>query len=166
MGSVAKWHLEAILPNDCLVRNIIEILFSATNLGLGGWVILGPVGRCGAGCSWEVWAGGWGWVLLGPMGRRSPGTAQNPGCSWELWGWGMGLGAPGLDGQALPGTAQNPARLVYGSAALVGSLRGQQSNFATLPKTEYYGSGGRVPRSGTCCRISRPRPDRGIRQHG
>ena len=91
--------------------------------------------RAGAGldASGRFGAGGWGWVLLGPMGRRSPGTAQNPGCSWELWGWGMGLGAPGLDGQALPGTAQNPARLVYGSAALVASLRGQQSHFATLP---------------------------------
>ena len=96
-----------------------------------------PMGRC---CSWDIW--GWGWVLLGPTGRRSPGTAQNPGCSWELRGWGMGLGAPGLDGQALPGTAQNPARLVYGSAALVASLRGQQSHFATLPISDFLGRNG------------------------
>ena len=50
--------------------------------------------------------GGWGWVLLG----------------WT--------------GLVLPATAQNPARLVYGSAALVASLRGQQSHFATLPKID------------------------------
>ena len=48
-------------------------------------------------------AGGWGWVLLG----------------WT--------------GLVLSCTAQNPARLVYGSAALVASLRGQHCHFATLP---------------------------------
>ena len=48
-------------------------------------------------------AGGWGWVLLG----------------WT--------------GLVLPATTQNPARLVYGSAALVASLRGQHCHFATLP---------------------------------
>ena len=42
----------------------------------------------------------------------------------------MLLGPTGL---LLSCTAQNPARLVYGSAALVASLRGQQSHFATLP---------------------------------
>ena len=46
------------------------------------------------------------------------------------WGW-LLLGWTGL---VLPAPAQNPARLVYGSAALVASLRGQQSHFATLPK--------------------------------
>ena len=40
-------------------------------------------------------------------------------------------------GLVLPAPAQNPARLVYGSAALVASLRGQQSHFATLPNTAY-----------------------------
>ena len=45
------------------------------------------------------------------------------------WGWVL-LGWTGL---VLLCTAQNPARLVYGSAALVASLRGQQSHFATLP---------------------------------
>ena len=49
-------------------------------------------------------------------------------------GWG-GLGALGTTGLVLPATAQSPARLVYGSAALVASLRGQQSHFATLPIT-------------------------------
>ena len=39
----------------------------------------------------------------------------------------------GSTGLVLPATAQNPVRLVYGSAALVASLRGQQSHFATLP---------------------------------
>ena len=58
-------------------------------------------------------AGGWGW-------------------GWG-WGLGLGLGALGSTGLVLPATAQNPARLVYGSAALVASLRGQQSHFATLP---------------------------------
>ena len=43
IGSVAKWHLEAIIPNDCLVSKIIKMLFKVTNLGLG------------AGCPWEVW---------------------------------------------------------------------------------------------------------------
>ena len=36
----------------------------------------------------------------------------------------------------LPATTQGPARLVDGSAALVASLRGQQSHFATLPINE------------------------------
>ena len=60
-----------------------------------------------------------------PRGRRS-----------SFWGWGaggLGLGALGWTGLVLPATAQNPARLVYGSAALVASLRGQQSHFTTLP---------------------------------
>ena len=39
----------------------------------------------------------------------------------------------GWTGLVLLCTAQNPARLVYGSAALVASLREQQSHFATLP---------------------------------
>ena len=43
---------------------------------------------------------------------------------WVLLGW---------TGLVLSGTTRNPARLVYGSAALVASLRGQQSHFATLP---------------------------------
>ena len=38
----------------------------------------------------------------------------------------------GWTGLVLSCTAQNLARLVYGSAALVASLRGQQSHFATL----------------------------------
>ena len=67
IGSVAKWHLKAI--------------------------ICAP-GRFGA--------GGWGWVLLGPTGRCGA------GCSWEVWGWGMGLGAPGPDGQALPRDRPEP----------------------------------------------------------
>ena len=48
---------------------------------------------------------------------------------WEAGGWVL-LGWTGL---VLSGTTRNPARLVYGSAALVASLRGQQSHFATLP---------------------------------
>ena len=51
--------------------------------------------------------------------------------------WGLGAGGwvlLGWTGLVLLCTAQNPARLVYGSAALVASLRGQQSHFATLPK--------------------------------
>ena len=53
-------------------------------------------------------------------------------------GWGLGLGGwgwvlLGWTGLVLSVHAQNPARLVYGSAALVASLRGQQSHFATLP---------------------------------
>ena len=39
----------------------------------------------------------------------------------------------GWTGLVLSCTAQNPARLVYGSAALVASLRGQHCHFATLP---------------------------------
>ena len=42
------------------------------------------------------------------------------------WGWGaggLGLGALGWTGLVLFETLQNPARLVYGSAALVASLR-------------------------------------------
>ena len=42
----------------------------------------------------------------------------------------MLLGSTGL---VLPTAAQNTVRLVYGSAALVASLREQQGNFATLP---------------------------------
>ena len=42
----------------------------------------------------------------------------------------------GWTGLVLSGTTRNPARLVYGSAALVASLRGQQSHFATLPISE------------------------------
>ena len=55
--------------------------------------------------------GGWGWVLLGWTGL-------------VLLGW---------TGLVLPATAQNPARLVYGSAAIVASLRGPQSHFDPLP---------------------------------
>ena len=47
----------------------------------------------------------------------------------ELGGWVL-LGWTGL---VLSGIPRNPTRLVYGSAALVASLRGQQSHFATLP---------------------------------
>ena len=47
----------------------------------------------------------------------------------------FGLGALGSTGLVLSCTAQNPARLVYGSAALVASLRGQHCHFATLPIT-------------------------------
>ena len=50
-----------------------------------------------------------------------------------LLGWGLGLGALGWTGLVLFETGQNPTRLVYGSAALVASLRGQLSHFATLP---------------------------------
>ena len=39
----------------------------------------------------------------------------------------------GWTGLVLPTTAQNRASLVYGSAYLVASLRGQQGHFATLP---------------------------------
>ena len=49
------------------------------------------------------------------------------GLSWRVGGT---LGWTGL---VLFETVQNPGRLVYGSAALVASLRGQQSHFATLP---------------------------------
>ena len=45
----------------------------------------------------------------------------------------------GPTGLVLSCTAQNPARLVYGSAVLVASLRGQQSHFATLPKKRNSG---------------------------
>ena len=44
----------------------------------------------------------------------------------------MLLGPTGL---VLSCTTQNPARLVYGSAALVATLRGQHCHFATLPIT-------------------------------
>ena len=54
---------------------------------------------------WGAGAGGWGW-------------------GWVLAGW---------TGLVLPAAAHSPARLVYGSAALVASLRGQQSHLATLP---------------------------------
>ena len=59
-----------------------------------------------------VRGGGWGWGVGGTGG-------------WVLLGW---------TGLVLLCTAQNPARLVYGSAALVASLRGQHCHFATLPK--------------------------------
>ena len=49
------------------------------------------------------------------------------------WGWGWGWVLAGWTGLVLPAAAHSPARLVYGSAALVASLRGQQSHFATLP---------------------------------
>ena len=97
IGSVAKWRLEAIIPNNGFVCSIIKVLFKVIHLGLG----------LGAGCSWvqsyTFGAGAGGWVLLGSTGL------------------------------VLSGPAQDPARLVYGSAALVASLRGQQSHFATLP---------------------------------
>ena len=51
---------------------------------------------------------------------------------------GWGLGALGSTGLVLPGTAQNPVRLVYGSAALVASLRGQ--HFATSPRFQLLAS--------------------------
>ena len=47
--------------------------------------------------------------------------------NWVLLAW---------TGLVLLCTAQNPARLVYGSAALVASLRGQHCHFATLPIKE------------------------------
>ena len=71
-----------------------------------------------------------GWGLGAGCSREAGGCISR---HLYFWAGGWGLGAPGPDGQALPGTAQNPARLVYGSAALVASLRGQQSHFATLP---------------------------------
>ena len=54
---------------------------------------------------------------------------------------GLGLGAGGWvllgwTGLVLPVHAQNHVCLVYGSAALVASLREQQSHFATLPITK------------------------------
>ena len=66
------------------------------------------------------------------------------GTTWA-WGWGVGGTGAGGWGWVLLGwtglvllcTAQNPARLVYGSAALVASLRGQHCHFATLPITHY-----------------------------
>ena len=95
---MAKWRLEAIIPNNGFVCSIIKVLFKVIYLGLG----------LGAGCSWvpnyTFGAGAGGWVLLGSTGL------------------------------VLSGPAQDPARLVYGSAALVASLRGQQNHFATLPK--------------------------------
>ena len=94
---MAKWRLEAIIPNNGFVCSIIKVLFKVTHLGLG----------LGAGCSWvqsyTFGAGAGGWVLLGSTGL------------------------------VLSGPAQDPARLVYGSAALVASLREQQNHFATLP---------------------------------
>ena len=48
-----------------------------------------------------------------------------------LGGWGSVL--LGWTGLVLSGNTRNHARLVYGSAALVAPLRGQQSHFATLP---------------------------------
>ena len=67
--------------------------------------------------------------------RRTSGVGGVP------FGLGLGAGAGvwvllGWTGLVLLCTAQNPARLVYGSAALVASLRGQQSHFATLPITK------------------------------
>ena len=67
-------------------------------------------------------------------------------------GWGLGAGGWGAGGWVLLGwtglvllcTAQNPARLVYGSAALVASLRGQHCHFATLPMTTTTPSTGRT----------------------
>ena len=70
-----------------------------------------------------------------------------------LGGW--GLGAPGPDGQVLPGIAQNPARLVYGSAALVASLRGQHCHFATLPISYTIGE---IPRVLSTLREQKSRP--------
>ena len=46
----------------------------------------------------------------------------------------MLLGSTGL---VLSVHTQNPARLVYGSAALVASLREQHCHFATLPKIQF-----------------------------
>ena len=57
----------------------------------------------------------------------------------HLWlGGPRGLNVMGklTGGRVLPAAAQTPARLVYGSAALAASLRGQQSHLATLPITD------------------------------
>ena len=59
-----------------------------------------------------------------PRARRAVQSYTFGASGWVLLGW---------TGLVLLCTAQNPARLVYGSAALVASLRGQQSHFATLP---------------------------------
>ena len=69
--------------------------------------------------------------------------------TWVLLGW---------TGPMLPATAQNPDRQVYGSAALVASLRGQQSHFATLPVPAAYAD----PPSTSG---PRSRPTRPIEQH-
>ena len=63
----------------------------------------------------------WNKVPFGGLGAGAGGWGAG---GWVLLGW---------TGLVLSCTAQNPARLVYGSAALVASLRGQQSHFATLP---------------------------------
>ena len=60
---------------------------------------------------------------------RPPAHEVRFGAGAGGWGWVL-LDSTGL---VLPAAAQRPARLVYGSAALVASLRGQQSHFATLP---------------------------------
>ena len=62
------------------------------------------------------------WFILSPEILGLEGNRVNWG--WVLLGW---------TGLVLLCTAQNPARLVYGSAALVASLRGQHCHFATLP---------------------------------
>ena len=79
-----------------------------------------------------------GWVLLGHLGLglgMGLGAPGPDGPVLLLGHLGMGLGAPGPDGPVLPVTARNPARLAYGSAALVASLREQHCHFATLPIT-------------------------------
>ena len=52
---------------------------------------------------------------------------------WGAGGWGWGWVLAGWTGLVLSAAPHSPARLVYGSAALVASLRGQQSHFARLP---------------------------------
>ena len=69
---------------------------------------------------------GWDWGQGASMSSKVPfGLGLGAG-GWVLLGW---------TGLVLLCTAQNPARLVYGSAALVASLRGQHCHFATLPTT-------------------------------
>ena len=78
--------------------------------------------------------GGWGAVLLGWAGLVLSGhPSKVPFGGWGAGGWGWGWVLLGWTGIVLSGNTRNPARLVYGSAALVASLRGQQSHFATLP---------------------------------
>ena len=64
---------------------------------------------------------------LSPMTRH--GHTASPEGKRVAGDWVL-LGTTGL---VLPAAAQSPARLVYGSAALVASLRGQPRPFATLP---------------------------------
>ena len=71
-------------------------------------------------------------ALLQPPRRRGSGTIKfllGLGLGAGGWGWVL----VGWTGLVLSATAHNPARLVYGSAALVASLRGQHCHYATLP---------------------------------